>query len=83
MFVVTCILRVDRRRAKDKIGCPQERKVLRKDLAMVSSRGNLGRCIEGSACARRNFVSAKDNRTLLFLGNGHMISMNKKNEGDL
>jgi hypothetical protein len=52
--------------------------VLRKDLATVSSRGHLGRWFEGSTCTGSNFVSAKDSRTLLFLENGDMISMNKK-----
>jgi hypothetical protein len=49
-----------------------------KGLATFSSRGHLGKWFEGSACAGWNYVSAKDNRTLLFLENGDMISMNKK-----
>jgi hypothetical protein len=52
--------------------------VLRKDLAMVSSRGHLGGWFEGSACTGWNSVSAKDNMTVLFSENGDMISMNKK-----
>jgi hypothetical protein len=50
MVVVICRLRVEGRRTKDRIGCLRDIKVLRKDLAVVSSRGHLGRWFEGSAC---------------------------------
>jgi hypothetical protein len=50
--MVICRLRAEGWRAKGRIGCLRERKVLRKDLAVVSSRGHLGRWFEGSACAR-------------------------------
>jgi hypothetical protein len=83
MVVVICRLRVEGRRAKGRIGCLRDKKVLRKDLTTVSSRGHLGRWFEGSACAGCDFVSAKDNRTLLFSKNGDMISMNKKKERDM
>jgi hypothetical protein len=42
MELVICRLRVEERRAKGIIGCPRDRKVLRKDLAPGSSRGHLG-----------------------------------------
>jgi hypothetical protein len=52
-------LRAEGRRDNGRIGCFRDRKVLRKDLATVSSRGHLGRWFERSACAELNFVSAK------------------------
>jgi hypothetical protein len=51
MVMVICRLRAEGRRAKGRIGCLRDRKVLRKDLAAVSSHGHLGRWFEGSACA--------------------------------
>jgi hypothetical protein len=51
MVVVICILRAKGRRDKGRIGDLQDRKVLRKDLAVVSSHGHLGRWFEGSTCA--------------------------------
>jgi hypothetical protein len=51
MSMVVCRLRVEGRRAKGRIGCLRERKMLRKDLEAVSSHGHLGRWFEGSACA--------------------------------
>jgi hypothetical protein len=42
MAMVICILRVKGRRAKVQIGCPLDRKVLRKDLVAVSICGHLG-----------------------------------------
>jgi hypothetical protein len=42
MALVICRLRAEERRAKGRIGCPRDRKVPRKDLATVSSRGHLG-----------------------------------------
>jgi hypothetical protein len=51
MAMVICILRAEGRRDKGRIGCLRDRKVLRKDLAMVSSHGHLGRWFEGSTCA--------------------------------
>jgi hypothetical protein len=49
VVMVICRLRVEGRSAKGQIGCLRERKVLRKDLAAVASRGHLGRWFEGSA----------------------------------
>jgi hypothetical protein len=43
MAVVICRLRVEGRRAKGRIGCPRDRKVIRKDLVAVSNHGHLGR----------------------------------------
>jgi hypothetical protein len=40
--MVICRLRVEGRRDKGQIGCRRERKLLRKDLAVVSSHGHLG-----------------------------------------
>jgi hypothetical protein len=54
--------------------------VVTKDLAAFSSHGHLRKWFEGSACIGWDSVSAKDNRALLFLENGDMISMNKKNK---
>ena len=42
-------LRVEGRRDKGRIGCLRDRKVLRKDLAMVSSHGHLGRWLKEAA----------------------------------
>jgi len=42
MALVMCSLRAEERRAKGRIGCPRDRKVPRKDLAVISSRGHLG-----------------------------------------
>jgi hypothetical protein len=49
--VVICMLRGEGWRAKGRIGCLRDIKVLRKDLNVVSSCGHLGRWFEGSACA--------------------------------
>jgi hypothetical protein len=51
MPMVICRLRAGGRRSKGRIGCLRDRKVLRKDLALVSSHGHLGRWFEGSTCA--------------------------------
>jgi hypothetical protein len=51
MAGVICRLRTEGRRAKGRIGCLRDKKVLRKDLATVSSLGHLGRRFEGSAYA--------------------------------
>jgi hypothetical protein len=52
-------LRAEGRRDNGRIGCLRDKKVLRKDLTTVSSRGHLGRWFERSACAKLNYVSAK------------------------
>jgi hypothetical protein len=52
-------LRAEGRRDNGRIGCLRDKKVLRKDLAVVSSRGHLGRWFERSACEELNFISAK------------------------
>jgi hypothetical protein len=51
MVVVICILRVEGRRDKGRIGGLRDREVIRKDLTAVSSHGHLERWFEGSACA--------------------------------
>jgi hypothetical protein len=51
MTMVVCSSRAEERRAKGIFGCLRDRKVLREDLAMVSSRDHLGRWFEGSTCA--------------------------------
>jgi hypothetical protein len=43
-------LRAEGRRAKGRIGCLRDRKVIRKALTAVSIHGHLGRWFEGSAC---------------------------------
>ena len=48
MVMVICRLRVEGRRAKDRIGGIRDIKVIRKDLAMVFSRDHLGGWFEGS-----------------------------------
>jgi hypothetical protein len=48
MNMVICRLRAEGRKAKGRIGCPRDRKVIRKDLVVVSSHGHLGRWFEGS-----------------------------------
>jgi hypothetical protein len=54
--VVICRLKAEGRRDKGRIGCLQDRKVLRKDLDMVSSPGHLGRWFEGSACMQDDIL---------------------------
>jgi hypothetical protein len=49
--MIICRSRAEDRRAKVRFGCLRDRKVLREDLASVSSRDHLGRWFEGSACA--------------------------------
>jgi hypothetical protein len=49
MVMVICILRAQGRRDKGRIDFLRDKKVLRKDLATVSSHGHLGRWFEGSA----------------------------------
>jgi hypothetical protein len=49
MVVVICRFRAEGRRAKGQIGGLRDRKVLRKDLAAVSSHVHLGGWFEGSA----------------------------------
>jgi hypothetical protein len=49
MALVICRLRDEERRDKDRVSGLRDRKVLRKDLSVVSSRGHLGRWFEGSA----------------------------------
>jgi hypothetical protein len=78
MVMVISRLRTEGGRDKGQTGFPRDRKVLRKDLSMVFSRGHLGRCFEGSAFIGGKSLSTKDNMTLLFLENGDMISMIKK-----
>jgi hypothetical protein len=51
MDMVVYKLRVEGRRDKGRIGCLCDRKMLTKDLAVVSIHGHLGRWFEGSACA--------------------------------
>jgi hypothetical protein len=41
MALVISRLRVEERRSKGRIGCPRDKKVPKKDLAAVSSRGHL------------------------------------------
>jgi hypothetical protein len=48
MTMVVCSLRAEERREKGIFGCLQDKKVLRDDLAMVSSHDHLGRWFEGS-----------------------------------
>jgi hypothetical protein len=50
MVVVICILRAEGRRSKGQIGGIRDKKVIRKDLAMVSGCGHLGGWFKGSAC---------------------------------
>jgi hypothetical protein len=52
MAMVICRLRAEERRDKGQIGCLRDIKVLRRDLAIVSSCGHLERWFEGSTCAR-------------------------------
>jgi hypothetical protein len=49
--MVICILRAEGRRDKGRIGGLRDRKVLRKDLVVVSSHGHLGRWFEVSSYA--------------------------------
>jgi hypothetical protein len=49
MDVVICRLRDEGRRDKERIGGLRDRKVIRKDLTLVSSHGHLGRWFEGRA----------------------------------
>jgi hypothetical protein len=50
MVMFICIFISKGRRDKGRLGCLQDRKVLRKDLSVVSSCGHLGRWFEGSTC---------------------------------
>jgi hypothetical protein len=50
MAMVICRLSVEGRRDKGQIGRLRDKKILRKDLATVSSHGHLGSWFEGSAC---------------------------------
>jgi hypothetical protein len=50
MTMVVCSSRAEERREKGIFGCLQVRKVLRDDLATVSSHDHLGRWFEGSTC---------------------------------
>jgi hypothetical protein len=49
MVMVIFILRAGGRRSKGRIDCLRDKKVIRKDLAAVSSHGHLGRWFEGTA----------------------------------
>jgi hypothetical protein len=51
MAMVICILRAEGRRDKGRIGGLRDKKVIRKDLATISSRGHMGRWFEGSTYA--------------------------------
>jgi hypothetical protein len=76
MSMVICTLGDEGRRAKGRIGCLRDRKVLRKHLAMVTWEGGL----KEAPAQDEILCQPRITRHCYFSENGDMISMKEKKE---